>query len=126
MSKYDPLNAETDCFHPPAIPILVGCLHCGEEYESYLIEWRIETNHEGNPRGFWCCPTPNCGGVGFGCDIFPCDPEYRDDEGNLFWTSDDSDDSWFEDDDLDEMLQDDSDDPPAEKKNYFDDDSISY
>jgi hypothetical protein len=49
--------------------------------QSYLIEWRIETDAEGNQHGFWCCRTPGCGGVGFGFDILPTDPDYHDDRG---------------------------------------------
>ncbi len=71
---------------------MVGCLHCGEEYESYRIEWRIETNSHGQPHGFWCCPIPGCDGRGFGCDIFPIDPDYRDEEGNSMWIADEEDD----------------------------------
>ena len=53
---YDPLDAENDTFRPTAISTLVGCLHCGEEYDSYRIEWRVETDHNGRAHGFWCCP----------------------------------------------------------------------
>ena len=76
----------SDPFKPPAISTPVGCLHCGQEYDSYLIEWRIETTHDGKQAGFWCCPTPDCGGRGFGFDILPLDPEYRDERGG--WVSD--------------------------------------
>jgi hypothetical protein len=89
MPGYNPLDADADPFKPPALSTLVHCLHCNEEYDSYRIEWRVETNHEGKPHGFWCCPIPGCGGIGFGCDIFPVDPEYRDEEGNKMWSSDD-------------------------------------
>jgi hypothetical protein len=86
---YDPLDAEHDPFHPPAISTLVHCIHCGEEYDSFRIEWRVEPDADGNPHGFWCCPVPGCGGMGFGFDIFPVDPEYRDENGQLMWCSDD-------------------------------------
>ncbi len=88
MASYDPLDPETDTFRPPTISTLVGCLHCGQEYDSYRIEWRIENDADGRPHGFWCCPIPGCGGCGFGFDIFPVDPEYRDENGNLMWNSD--------------------------------------
>ena len=123
MTSYDPLNAETDPFHPPAIPTLVGCLHCGEEYDSYLIEWRVKPDINGKPHGFWCCPTPNCGGAGFGCDIFPCDPEYRGEDGELMWCADaEGEDDEFDDDLIDEFL----DEPPSDRKDYPGDEAIPY
>ena len=84
---YNPLDPDRDPFRPPAIPTEVGCLHCGQEYESYLIEWRVETGADGTPHGFWCCPTPGCSGVGFGFDILPTDPDYQDERGG--WVRDD-------------------------------------
>ena len=77
MEDHDPLDPKNDPFGPPAIPTLVACIHCGEEYESYRIEWRIETDVAGNPHGFWCCPIEGCDGKGFGSDIFPVDPDYQ-------------------------------------------------
>ena len=85
--KYDPLDPDGDSFKPPDIPKLVHCIHCGSEYESYLIEWRIETDHGGKPHGFWCCPVDECDGRGYGFDIFPIDPEFHDEV-----------DGWYEDD----------------------------
>jgi len=84
-------DADRDPFRPPAISTLVGCLHCGEEYDSYQIEWRIETCHDGKKRGFWCCPMEGCDGRGFLFDIFPVDPDYRDEDGNPVFTQDDED-----------------------------------
>jgi hypothetical protein len=89
MPARDPTDPAGDPFGPPAIPTEVGCLHCQEEYESYLIEWRVEPDHTGRPHGFWCCPTPGCGGRGFGFDIFPTDPDYRGEDGEPMWVSDD-------------------------------------
>jgi len=89
----DPDEPVLDGMHPPEIPTLVGCLHCGEEYDSYLIEWRVTTDADGMRRGFWSCPTPGCGGIGFGCDILPVDPDYQDERGG--WCT-------FDDDDEDE------------------------
>lgn len=83
------LDRESDPFGPPKIPVEVGCLHCGKTYESYLIEWREKTSADGRRSGLWCCPTPGCGGIGFGCDIFPTDPDWKDPEGNLFIGCDD-------------------------------------
>jgi hypothetical protein len=100
---YDPLDSQADPFRPPEVPIEVSCLHCGREYDSYLIEWRVETGADGEPHGFWCCPTPGCDGRGFGFDILPTDPHYQDERGG--WCSDDEDDEdeidWDELDHLD-------------------------
>lgn len=85
---YDPLDPDADCFKPPAIPTEVHCLHCDREYESYLIEWRIKRSPDGERHGFWCCPTPGCGGAGFGFDILPTDPEYVGEDGEPFWSFD--------------------------------------
>ena len=90
MSR-DPLSPEGDPFGPPAIPTLVGCIHCGEEYDSYRIEWRIEKSHDGTDRGFWCCPIEGCDGRGFGFDIYPVDPDYVGEDGEKFFTNDDDD-----------------------------------
>lgn len=87
----DAPDPATDPFKPPAIPTVVGCLHCGEEYDSYLIEWRVSTSADGKQYGFWCCPTPGCDGAGFLFDIFPVDPEYRDENGEKIFVSDDED-----------------------------------
>lgn len=77
-----------DSLGPPAIPTLVGCLHCQEEYESYLIERRKEPDADGVLRWWWCCPTPGCTGRGFTIDIFPVDPDWTDEEGNRLWVDD--------------------------------------
>jgi hypothetical protein len=98
---YDPLDPRGDPFGPPEISIEVECLHCGETYDSYLIEWRVETDADGEQHGFWCCPTPDCGGRGFGFDIFPTDPEYQDERGGWVWC-DDEESEEFDEDDLDE------------------------
>jgi len=93
MADYDPLDSESDPFKPPVIPTLVSCLHCGQEYDSFRIEWRIELNADSKPRGFWCCPIPGCDGKGFGFDIFPVDSDYQDERGGWFYDdgADDSD-----------------------------------
>lgn len=81
-----PPEAMDDPFGPPSIPVEVHCLHCGQVYESYLIEWRSDDIGIKNCKGFWCCPIPGCDGKGFGFDIFPIDPDYRDEEtGELMW-----------------------------------------
>jgi len=98
---YDPLNADADPFRPPAISTIVHCLHCGEEYDSYRIEWRVETDSSGGAHGFWCCPIENCDGRGFGFDIFPVDPDYRDENGEKMWVADDEEDDDCGDEELD-------------------------
>ncbi len=87
--------AERDPFRPPTVPVKVHCLHCDQEYESYLIHW-VDDVIESDSPGFWCCPTPGCDGKGFGFDIFPVDPDYRDEEGNLMWMEDDDDEEYDE------------------------------
>jgi hypothetical protein len=103
MPGYDPLDSQADPFRPPAIPTLVGCLHCGEEYDSYRIEWRVEQDRDGRPHGFWCCPIDGCDGRGFGFDIFPVDPDYRDENGERMWVEDEGED-----------LDDSDEEPPAD------------
>lgn len=94
-------DPDSDPFRPPAIPTEVHCIHCGEEYESYLIEWRLEKSHDGTERGFWCCPIQGCDGKGFGFDILPTDPEYVSEDGSMMWVDDDDeefdDDEWMQD-----------------------------
>lgn len=96
MSDYDPLDSAGDPFRPPAVSTIVHCIHCNEEYDSYRIEWRIETNSDGQPHGFWCCPIENCDGKGFGFDIFPIDPEYRGEDGEKMWCDGDDDEEYEE------------------------------
>ena len=93
----DPTNPEGDPFYPPAVPTLVFCLHCQQEYDSYRIEWRIEPDVNGKPRGWWCCPISGCDGKGFLFDIYPVDPTFQDERGE--WFCDDEEES--EDDDAD-------------------------
>jgi hypothetical protein len=86
------LDPDDDPFRPPRRNTEVGCLHCGEVYDSYRVEWREEAGRDGKPEGFWCCSTPGCGGVGFGFDILPTDPDWEDEEGRgMGWVGDDDD-----------------------------------
>jgi hypothetical protein len=101
MASYDPLDPAGDPFGPPAVPTMVGCIHCGQEYDSYRIEWRIEPDADGRPHGWWCCPIPGCDGKGFGFDILPVDPNYQDERGG--WVHDDEE---SEDDDESEETDD--------------------
>jgi len=87
-------DRNADPFRPPEVSIEVHCLHCDREYDSYLIEWREQPDASGRPSGFWCCPTPGCNGLGFGFDILPTDPNYRDERGG--WCCDDEDDEDYE------------------------------
>lgn len=105
-------NPQDDPFRPPEVPTLVACIHCGEEYESFRIEWREFVNDKGETVGFWCCPIPGCDGKGFGFDIFPVDPDYQDESGRWI-TSDDEDEDW----DDDEWEEDDLDDGPHDSGN---------
>ena len=100
MADDDRLNPDADCFKPPAIPTEVHCIHCGHEYESYLIEWRTMRDERGREMGFWCCPVEGCDGAGFGFDILPTDPEYIGEDGQPMFCFDD--DEWDE-EELDEF-----------------------
>ena len=99
MAPSDGPDPDTDPFRPPTIPTQVHCLHCGEEYESYLIEW-VEATADDKVEGFWRCPTPDCDGRGFGFDILPTDPDYVGEDDELAWDFDYDDD---DDDELDEL-----------------------
>jgi len=94
-----PSEAWDDPFHPPSVPTLVQCLHCGEEYDSFLIEYRPLKPTDGamstDPAGMWHCPTEGCDGVGFGFDIWPVDEDYLDPDGRGVT-------GIFDDEDLDE------------------------
>ena len=90
-----------DPFRPPDIPIEVHCIHCGEEYESYLMKW---VRDEKDPSdGFWSCPTPGCDGIGFCFDIWPTDPDWRDENGQKVMFFDDEEDEEGEYDEEDEF-----------------------
>lgn len=66
------------------MPVEVGCLHCGETFMSD----RIVLRHDAALGELaWCCPTPGCDACGFGFDLLPTDPTYRDEHGG--WVSDD-------------------------------------
>ena len=106
MAAVGPPDRESDPFAPPAVPTRVACLHCGQEYDSSRIEWRAEKTPDGNAQGFWCCPIPGCGGLGFGCDILPVDPNYRDEFGG--WIHDGE----SEEDDLEDDFREDLAPPP--------------
>ncbi len=94
------LDPAGDPFGPPEVSVEVECLHCGQRYQSHRIQWRVETNSEGDLHGFWCCPMPGCGGKGFGFDILPTDPNYHDERGGWVHCDDDE----YDDEDFDEDL----------------------
>lgn len=128
MDNHLPPEAHEDCFRPPSIPTEVCCLHCGQCYESYLIQWRESTLPDGRGRGFWCCPVSGCDGAGFGFDIHPTDPEYVDPDGRDMggWVYDDEeedDGEWMEEldaaDDDDALMQ-----PPANAQQASDADQL--
>lgn len=114
-------SRDEDPFAPPAIPTEVECLHCGEVYDSWRILWQEdETCAFG---GHWCCPTPGCGGLGFLFDIWPTDPEWRDENGELVCDPDaeDSDeyDDLFEDDEElieEQMMEEELQEPSGEQQ----------
>lgn len=112
-------SGRRDVFRPPEIPTEVSCLHCGEVYDSYLIEWRDDVGGPDPHDGAWCCPTPGCDGLGFLFDIWPTDPEWRDEEGNKVCSFDDDD---FPDDE-DAFDDDDGDDDFRNPGEFFGDDA---
>jgi len=89
---HDPRRQE-DCFAPPTEPCECYCLHCQRTFMSDQI-WLQRIIGDKQMKGFWKCPTPNCGGAGFTFDIFPTDPDHP---ANACWACDD-----FDDDDLDD------------------------
>jgi hypothetical protein len=92
------LDPDADPFKPPPGSILVHCIHCGEEYESYRIEWRVFDRPDGR-HGLCCCPIEGCDGAGFGFDIFPVDEEQAAELGIMMFSDDDDDEDFDSDDD---------------------------
>lgn len=66
-------------FSPPATPVRVKCLHCGQTYQSRALRLQYRPRmQEASIEVFdddlmplWWCPTPECDGAGFGHDIHP-------------------------------------------------------
>lgn len=125
-----PLAERDDAaFPPPDEPIMVYCLHCGKEYMSSEMVFReipsvpaaasadasagAATTSAG---GLWFCPTPGCNVGGFGLDVFPVDPDWKDPTGKLrtVWDpEDDASDLNDEDDvDVDEEEESEEDEDP--------------
>ncbi|MCI0366265.1 MAG: hypothetical protein L0Y44_10175 [Phycisphaerales bacterium] len=94
-----PPEALKDCMKPPRQSTLVACLHCGEEYDSWRMAYRVRAYSDGAVRGFWECGIPGCDGAGFMFDIFPTDPNYVAEDGALQgeWVEDHEDDCECED-----------------------------
>jgi len=63
------LKPDTDPMKPPEEPIDVECIHCRRRYRSDAIVWDERWR-------MWVCPHPDCGGAGFGFDIWPLDRDY--------------------------------------------------
>jgi hypothetical protein len=64
-------------FAPPAMPVEVCCMYCGEVYESWQMIWIDDDDLPGG--GVWCCPTAGCEGIGFCFDVWPTDPDFQPD-----------------------------------------------
>src|SRR4051812_40245242 len=70
-----------DPMGPPDVPCECYCLHCGRTFMSDRMWFQRVIGARDGFRGFWMCPTPNCGGAGFCFDIFPTDPDHPANEG---------------------------------------------
>jgi|GEM_PF-3243139 len=98
----DESESASDPFAPPEVSTEVCCIHCGEMYDSWQIEWRVLKNEHGQEQGFWCCPIAGCDGMGFGFDILPTDPDYQDERGGWVEFDDDGEEEDDDDDDSEE------------------------
>jgi hypothetical protein len=114
-------DRQTDPFAPPELSTEVCCLHCGQTYDSWQIEWRVLMDADGVEQGFWCCPIWGCDGRGFGLDILPVDPNYCDERGGWFSDADTEDGAeWNDSNDLVSEWELD-DDVPWEETDFFSD-----
>lgn len=75
-----------DPMGPPKEPCECWCLHCRRVFMSDQMWFQRVIGDPSGFKGFWMCPTPNCGGAGFTIDIFPTDPNHPANEG---WSDDD-------------------------------------
>lgn len=116
---------DRDCFHPPDVPIEVECIHCGNVYNSSLIEWRYGAGPPGY-AGAWCCPIPGCDGVGFLFDIWPTDPEWRDEQGNKVCFFDDEDEEFEEFDASEQQPSEGPQKRPPGRNDFLDEDDIPF
>src|SRR3954468_18706422 len=99
MSREDPVAGDgpggdaahadrDDPMGPPKDPCECWCMHCRRTFMSTEMWFQRVIGDRRGFKGFWMCPTPNCGGAGFTFDIFPTDPDHPANDG---WY-DDSDD----------------------------------
>jgi hypothetical protein len=109
MSDDDPAAAGSepdpdDPMGPPKEPCECWCMHCRRTFMSTEIWFQKVINDPQGFKGFWMCPTPNCGGAGFCFDIFPTDPDHP---ANAGWVDDDDEDAegdeeFFDEDEFDD------------------------
>ncbi len=86
FSDFTPKHTDPDgdaAFPPPAEPIEVHCIHCGRTFTSSEM---VKRWIEGTAEYAWCCPDESCDGVGFCFDVWPVDPDWRDEEGEAVTT----------------------------------------
>ena len=88
-----------DAMAPPEEPCQCSCLHCERVFMSDQMWFQRVIGDPSGFKGYWMCPTPNCGGAGFAFDVFPIDPNHP---ANADW-------HYSDDDDEDEVGEDDSD-----------------
>jgi hypothetical protein len=109
---------DDDPMGPPATPVEVECIHCGEIYMSDQIRWQPDPNGPGG--GWWVCPIEGCDGAGFCFDIYPTDPKVAEQFGVHTWNVDEEgeyhedfeDHAGDDDDRLNEKKEDPDDDTP--------------
>ncbi len=89
-------------FPPPDEPIMVFCMHCGKEYMSSEMVPPDGTRSPIMMDRMWWCGTPGCSAGGFGLDVFPVDPEWKDPKGLLHIITDSDEEEEFEWDEDDE------------------------
>jgi hypothetical protein len=59
-------------FGPPAEPVEVFCLHCGNVYSSSDMKFVASPDgacRNDGVQGDWMCPAPGCDGIGYGFDV---------------------------------------------------------
>ena len=87
---------DDDSMGPPKEPCECWCMHCKRTFMSDRMWFQRVVGDPQGFRGFWMCPTPNCGGAGFTFDIFPTDPDHPANDG---WVSFEDDEDEDEDED---------------------------
>ncbi len=70
-----------DPMGPPKEPCECWCMHCNRTFMSTEMWFQRVVGDPQGFKGFWMCPTPNCGGAGFCFDVFPTDPDHPANEG---------------------------------------------